>query len=98
MTVDIKLYDFARKEMKLSEEKAKEFVQTIDEMGKANINDQVSTKYFVKEEITAAKDTLREEIRRVELSLTKAIFWSGLIQFMAIIGSVIAIVNFLIHK
>ena len=94
MTVSIKLYDFARKEMKLSEDKAKEFVQTIDEFNAHYIDDSIATKLFVKEEVSQ----LRDEVRRVEVSLTKAIYWSGLIQFIAIVGSVLAIFNFMMHR
>jgi len=94
MTVSIRLYDFARKEMKLSEEKAKEFVQTLDEFNSHHIDDSIATKLFVKDEVIQ----LREEIKRVEVSLTKAIYWSGLIQFIAIVGSVLAIFNFMVRK
>ena len=101
MTVGIRLYDFARKEMKLSEEKAKEFVQTIDEFNANRFDDSIATKLFVKEEVGYLKEEInlvKNEVRRVEVSLTKAIFWSGLVQFIAIVGSGLAIFNFAMHK
>ncbi len=89
--VNVKLYEFARKELNCSEEKATEFVQTIQEVIKSDMKQEgfsdLATRSFVK-----------EEIHRVELSLTKAIFWSGLVQFLAIVGSVVAIINFVGHR
>ena len=108
-TINIKLYDFARKEMSLSEEKAKEFVQVIDEVVKEDIKDEnlneLATKSFVKDEI----QLVRNEIHKLELKLeikieqnkselTRAIFWAGLIQYLAIVGSVFAIINFMLRK
>ena len=77
------------------------------------VKDEIqATKQFVKEEIQATKDFVRErfhtldlKIGQVELKmeqmksdLTRAIFISNLIQFLAIVGSVIAIINFMQHK
>ena len=72
----------------------------------------LATKEFVREEIIATKEFVRgeilavkEEIHRVELKveqtksdLTKAIFWTSLIQFLAIIGSVVGIISFMFRK
>jgi len=59
----------------------------------------------VKDEILVTKDFVKSEINRVELKveqlkseLTKSIFWTSLVQFLAIIGAVIGIINFMFRK
>jgi hypothetical protein len=107
-SIQIKLYDIFRKDLHLADEKARELVQTIDEAVKGEnegILEGVATKDFVKEEIQSVRDFVKEEIRLVkaeihnlELKMTKAIYISSLIQFLAIVGSVIAIINFMRHQ
>jgi hypothetical protein len=104
-TLNIRLYEFARKEMNFSEEKAKEFVQAIDEVVRDDIKgegiNELATKSFVKDEVLI----VREEIHKLELKveqtkgeLTKVIFWAGLIQFLAIVGSLVGIISFMLRK
>ena len=64
-----------------------------------------ATKQFVRDEIQDTKEFVRERFHTLDLQieqtrgeLTKAIFISNLIQFLAIVGSVIAIINFMQHK
>ena len=97
-TVSIKLYEFARREMHLTEDKAKEFVIAIDDVVKEDIKGE-----GLNELVT--KSVLKDEIHRLELKveqskseLTKTIFWTGLIQFLAIVGSVISIFTFMMKK
>ncbi len=97
-TISIKLYEFARKEMSLSEEKAKEFVQAIDDVVKEDIKgenlSELATKSFVKDEI----HMLELKLEQTKGELTKAIFWAGLIQFLAIVGSLFGLINLMLHK
>ena len=93
-SIQIKLYDIFRKDLHLPDERARELVQTIDEAVKGEYADNlegVATKDFV-------RDFVKEEIHNLELKMTKAIYISSLIQFLAIVGSVIAIFNFMQHK
>jgi len=70
------------------------------------VKDEIlATREFVKDEILATREFVKDEIHRVELKveqtksdLTKAIFWTSLIQFLAIIGSVIGIISFMFRK
>lgn len=70
------------------------------------VKDEIqATKEFVKDEIWATREFVKDEIHRVELKveqtksdLTKAIFWTSLIQFLAIVGSVIGIISFMLRK
>jgi uncharacterized protein YicC (UPF0701 family) len=97
-TVSIKLYEFARKEMHLTEDKAKEFVQAIDEVVKEDIKgegiNELATKSFVKDEI----HRLELKVEQSKSELSKTIFWTGLIQFLAIVGSVISFISFMLKK
>jgi len=96
--VNIKLYEFARKEMNLSEDKAKEFVQAIDDVVKEDIKgkglNELATKSFVKDEIYR----LELKVEQTKGEITKVIFGAGLIQFLAIVASIIGIINLMLHK
>ena len=91
----------------------KQFVREEIQVTKQFVGNEIqATKQFVREEIQATKDFVRErfhtldlKIGQVELKmeqmksdLTRAIFISNLIQFLAIVGSVIAIINFMRHQ
>jgi hypothetical protein len=96
-SVDIKLYDIFRKDLNLTESKAKELVQAIDEAVRVGHEDNVQG--------VATKEFMKDEIHRLEIKLeqtkgevTKAIFWANLIQFLAIVGSVIGIISFMMRK
>ena len=96
-SIQIKLYDIFRKDLHLADETARELVQTIDQAVKGEneeILEGVATKDFVSE-MSHKLDLKLEQMRS---DLTKAIFISNLIQFLAIVGSVIAIINFMQHK
>jgi hypothetical protein len=111
-SIQIKLYDIFRKDLHLPDEKAQELVQTIDEAVKGEneenlkgiatmefIKDQLyATKEFVKDQLSGSRESLRDEIHHLEIKTIRAIFISNLIQFLAIVGSVIAIINFMQHK
>ena len=89
--VNIKLYEIIRKDLNLSEDKAKDFVQAIDEIVREDIKgeglSELATKSFVK-----------DEIHRLELTMYKAVFWAGLIQFLAIVASIFGIITFMLRK
>ena len=56
-TVNIRLYDLFRKELKLSDEVARDFVATIAEEA-AQDKTEIATKDFVKNEISQSKNEL----------------------------------------
>lgn len=100
---------FVREEIQVT----KDFVREEIQVTKQFVGNEIqATKQFVREEIQATKDFVRErfhtldlKIGQVELKmeqmksdLTRAIFISNLIQFLAIVGSVIAIINFMRHQ
>ena len=95
--INIKLYDIFRKDLNLSETKARELVETIDEVVKSNQEGQlkeVPTKEFVKDEF----HRLELKIEQTKSELTKAVFWTSLVQFLAIVGSVVGFVSFMLQK
>ena len=91
----------------------KEFVKDEIQVTKEFVKDEIqATKEFVRDEIQTTKEFVREKFHTLDLKigqvelkmeqmrsdLTKAIFISNLIQFLAIVGSVIAIINFMRHQ
>ena len=95
--INIKLYDIFRKDLNLPETKARELVETIDEVVKArheSASNDVATKEFVKDEI----HRLELKVEQTKSELTRAIFWTSLVQFLAIVGSVVGFVSFMLQK
>lgn len=97
----IKLYDIFRKDLRMADDRAQNLVSTINEA----LNDHseqdkesLATKYFVKEEITSVKNELRDEIRGLEVKLTRSIYFVNLVQFIAIVASILTIFAFLLRK
>jgi hypothetical protein len=70
---------------------------------KGFVKDEIlATKEFVRVEIQSVKDELRAEIREVkdsvrnlEVKTTRSIYFANLIQFLAIVGAILAIYTFL---
>ena len=96
-TVQIKLYDIFRIDLQLSDAKAAALVQAVEEV--------VEQKERENNHSNATKDDIRlvqKDIHQLELKIEqskndmyKAIFLSGLIQFLGILGGLIAIVKFM---
>lgn len=72
-------------------------------------NEMTSEFHSFKNEITGEihsfKEEMTDKLHRVELNgektrteLTRSIFWSGLVQFLAIVGAAIGIISFMLHK
>jgi len=102
--IQIKLYDIFRNALHMPDQKAQELVQTIDEAVKEEL-EGVATKELVKDEIYATKALMKDQIHKVkyeihalEIKTIMAIYVTSLIQFLAIVGSVIAIINFMLRK
>lgn len=94
-TINIKLYEFVKQEFKLSDEKALQFVEIIDEAVKEDL--KVNTNEFK----SLWKDDfhiLDKRILESKNDMYKAVFLSSLVQLIAILGGVLAIVKFSIGK
>lgn len=89
-TIRLKLFDITQEFIK-DKEKAREFV--------AKIEETIDDKFNTEKNNLVTKIDLAEMETRVEKRFTdvnKTIYIVGLIQFIAIVGSVLAIVNFMI--
>lgn len=87
--IQIKFYDLLRKDFHLTDEKAAAFVEVLSEV--------------VELELRKERQSLstKEDIHRLELKLEqsktdiyKAIYWTTVVQVLAILGGVLAIVKF----
>jgi hypothetical protein len=96
----IRLYDIFRKDLHMPDDRAQNLVSTIDEALKDH-NEQdredLATKAFVKDEISTATQSLKDQIRALEVKTTRSIYFATIIQFLAIVGAILAIYSFL-HK
>ena len=95
---EIRLYDIFRKDLHMPDDRAQNLVSTINdalnERGEQGKED-LATKSFVKEEIQSVKDRMREQMRDLEVKLTRQIYIVNLLQFLVIAGAVLAIYSFL---
>jgi hypothetical protein len=55
----------------------------------------LATKSFVKEEIQSVKDQMSDQMRDLEVRMTRQIYFANLIQFLGIVGAILAIYAFL---
>ena len=63
---------------------------------KAFVKDEIlATKSLLKDEIQSVKDQMRDQMRDLEVRMTRQIYFAGLIQFLGIIGAILAIYAFL---
>ena len=100
-TINIKLYDFARTKLNLSETDAKEFVLTIDEVVVEDIKASTSNYkslwkedfYSLDRKILESKGELLSKLEQSKSDMCKAMFVTGLVQFLAIMSGVLAIIK-----
>lgn len=71
----------------------------------SEIDERQNQRFELKSTSLASQEFVKDEIHRLELKVeqtksevTKAIFWTSLIQFLAIVGSVIGIISFMFRK
>lgn len=94
----IRLYDIFRKDLHLPDDRAQNLVTTINDAlteHREQEKEDLATKSFVKDEISTSFQSLKDQIRDVEVRLTRQIYLVNLLQFLAIVGAVLAIYNFL---
>jgi hypothetical protein len=93
----LKLYNLFKKELNLADDKAAAFVAAVEEVVEQGFKNEKQT-LSTKDDI----QTVRQSIHLLELKVEqtkgdiyKAIFWTGLLQLISILGGVLAIVKFL---
>ena len=90
--INLKLYDFVKQELKLSDDKAKDFIAILKETIQEDIKASTSEyKSLWKNDF----HSLDKRIIESKNEMYKAIFFSSLLQLIAILGGVLAIVNLL---
>jgi hypothetical protein len=80
----IKLYHILRKDLHLTDDKAADFVSAMGMTVERELN--------IKIQSLATKDDIRE-LRNEMKDIYKTIYLSGLVQFIAIVASVLAVVK-----
>ena len=104
----IKLYNILRTDLHLSDDKASDFVSAMGAVLEWGLDTKIQT-LATKNDIQDTKNDIRElalatknDIRELSLAtkndirdLYKTIYLSGLVQFIAIVASVLAIVKFM---
>jgi len=96
-TVQIRLYDLFRNELKLSDDKAAAFVEAVDEAIELEVRKD-SSSVASKEDIRRLDTNihgLEIKLEQTKTDLYKAMFWTGLVQLLAILGGVMSIVKFI---
>lgn len=94
-SVQIKLYDLFRKELNLSDDKAAAFVAAVEEVVEHEFKNEKQA-LSTKEDIRNLKDSIHLGELKIEQSkgdIYKAMFWTGIVQLLAILGGVFAIVK-----
>ncbi len=101
----IRLYDSFRRELHLSDDKAAEFVIAVDDISGMTFDtnkDLLATKQDIhlleqstKNDILLLEQSLRKGIQQSKIDTYKAIFLAGFVQFIAILGSLLAIIKFI---
>jgi polyhydroxyalkanoate synthesis regulator phasin len=87
---ELKLFDVLRLKFKMNEADAKEIVQEAMKAEKA-IDEKIEEEVERKIENLATKQNLAD----IKTELSRQIYFVGLIQFLAIVSSVIAIIAFM---
>ncbi len=97
----IKLYNILRTDLHLSDDKAADFVSAMGTMSERGLDASIQT-LATKDDIRELALTTKDDIRELALAtkndirdLYKTIYLSGLVQFIAIVASVLAIVKFM---
>jgi hypothetical protein len=86
----IKLYNILRTDLELPDERAADFVSALGAVTGTEMNARIQL-LATKSDVHA----LKSDLHSLELKMYKAIFLSGVVQFIAIVASVLAIVKFI---
>ena len=96
----IKLYDLFRRELHLSDDKAAETVYAVQEMTESAFTSKKDywqqKKIFIlieKRYIFIQETELKKDIQDSKYNLYRAIYLSGILQFIAMTGSLLAIIK-----
>jgi len=92
----IRLYNIFRKEMHLSDASAEEAVSAMQELAgfalesKMNLLATKEDVFLLKGDMSLLKEELKKDIHTTKDDLYRAIYLSGFLQFIAMVGAVLA--------
>lgn len=96
-TINVKLYNLLRQDFKLSDAKAKEFAEAINEVASESTS-MTEFKSTLKEDLLKLELKFVSEIKDTKIDIYKGIFISSIVQLIAILGGVLAIVKYMAQK
>ena len=88
----IRLYNLFRREMHLSDDKAAEAVYAVQEMTESAFTSKKDV-LATKEDIYSLRTELKKDIQDTKDNLYTAIYLSGILQFIAMTGTMMAIIK-----
>jgi demethoxyubiquinone hydroxylase (CLK1/Coq7/Cat5 family) len=88
---DIQLYEILS--AKLGREEARVLTEYVETKVEKQLNDK-TTVFATKEDLVKEVSTLRIEMHEMEVRITRNIFVAGVVQFLAIVGSVLMLLKF----
>ena len=95
MAISIELYELFK--VKLGESEAKAFVKELDKL-EESIEAKVEKRFSENKALSASKNdihSLELKIQEQEVRLSRTIYITSLVQLLAIIGSILAILKFM---
>ncbi len=87
-TLQLQTYDMLKE--KFGEQEAQLFISYIESKVEQEVQHETKS--------LATREDLAKEVALAKSDLTRQIYFVGLIQFLAIVGSVIGIMAFMLHK
>jgi hypothetical protein len=90
----IRLYDLFRRELHLSDDKAAEVVYAVQEMTETALTSKKDV-LATKEDIYLLRSELKKDTQDIKDNLYKAIYLSGILQFITMTGTLIAVIKFM---
>ncbi|MDR0793931.1 MAG: hypothetical protein LBE82_11530 [Chitinophagaceae bacterium] len=90
-TLELKVYDIFK--TKLGDTEAKAIIEYFEAKAEEKY-EQKKDVLTTKEDLSNIEKSLKTEIHQLELRLVKQIYWVNIIQFLATIGSILAILKF----
>ena len=88
----IRLYELFRRELHISDDKAAEAVYAVQEMTESVITSKKDL-LATKEDLYSFKSELKKDLQDTRDNLYRAIYLSGILQFIAMTGSLMAIIK-----
>ena len=89
--MELKVYDIFK--TKLGDAEAKAIIEYFEAKTEEKY-EQKKDVLATKEDLSSVEKSLKHEIHQLELRLVKQIYWINIVQFLATVGSILAILKF----